>query len=67
MPDWTGQARAGIKGASSASVRVHNAQESQGQRPKTPRCLGRVAAYRLAEAGHDLVKCVRPELIERGG
>ena len=29
--------------------------------------LGRVAAYCLAEAGHDPGKCVRPELIERGG
>ena len=29
--------------------------------------LGRVAAYCLAEAGHDPEKCVRPELIERGG
>ena len=27
----------------------------------------RVAAYCLAEAGHDPGKCVRPELIERGG
>ena len=29
--------------------------------------LGRVAAYCFAEAGHDPVKCVRPELSERGG
>ena len=29
--------------------------------------LGRVAAYCLAEAGHDPGKCVWPELIERGG
>ena len=29
--------------------------------------LGRVAAYCLAEAGHDPGKCVQPELIERGG
>ena len=29
--------------------------------------LGRVAAYCLAEAGHDPGKCVRPELIKRGG
>ena len=29
--------------------------------------LGRVAAYCLAEAGHALGKCVRPELIEHGG
>ena len=29
--------------------------------------LGRVAAYCLAEAGHDPRKCVRPESIERGG
>ena len=29
--------------------------------------LGQVAAYCLAEAGHAPGKCVRPELIERGG
>ena len=29
--------------------------------------LGRVVAYCLGEAGHDPGKCVRPELIERGG
>ena len=29
--------------------------------------LGRVAAYCLAEAGHDPGKCVRPELSEHGG
>ena len=29
--------------------------------------LGRVAVYYLAEAGPDPGKCVRPELIERGG
>ena len=29
--------------------------------------LGQVAAYHLAETGHDPGKCVRPELIESGG
>ena len=59
--------------------RVRNMQEFPGQWPMTPEGIGLVrradlsikprsgCGVLLAEAGHDPGKCVRPELIERGG
>ena len=79
-PGWTGTPALVLGMLGLLTGRPRNVQEFPGRWPMTPgghrfspACLtsllslGRVAAYCLAEAGHDPGKCVRPELIERGG